>query len=83
MLPGTEAIEEEDGPENVTRVGMFKRNSNFDEEQEKDKILRKNEGETQARGVGKVGSASYSRKDSTFQQRIMSGTSQPTAMQKH
>jgi hypothetical protein len=32
MLPSTEAIEEEDVVENVTRTGgMFKRNSNFDE----------------------------------------------------
>ncbi len=33
MVPNTEAIMEEEGPENVTKVGgMFKRNSNIDDD---------------------------------------------------
>ena len=46
MLPSTEAIEEEDIGENVTRVGMFKRNQHFDEDQmQQEKMLRKSEGD--------------------------------------
>ena len=46
MLPSAEAIEEEDIGENVTRAGMFKRNSHFDEEHlHEEKMLRKSEGD--------------------------------------
>ena len=46
MLPSTEAIEEEDIGENVTRVGMFKRKNKIDEDQlQQEKLLRKSEGD--------------------------------------
>jgi hypothetical protein len=41
MIPNTEAIEEEEAPENVTRTGMFKRNANYDEEDNQERTKSK------------------------------------------
>lgn len=81
MIPNTEAIMEEEGPENQTRIGgMFKRNSNMNEEDENyDKLpLRKTttdyiyESNGQNNSKGTISTNNFNRQDS-IGQRIMSG----------
>ncbi len=60
MMPSTEAIEEE-AHENVTRVGLFKRNSINEEEQNQDRMyFKKNTNEYIYENIGGGGGSTKS-----------------------